>query len=168
MGYCIQNKRNERKTVKNFEEWQRDCYWDDRPGEPCDEKENAEQWACIADYAVDNRYSERKKMKTLYLSGAISNNPNYKQDFQKAYKDLTEAGYTVISPLHICREDWDWKAYMRQCIKALVLGSDAVAIISSTFYSRGMELEIHIAKNLDIPVERVEYWINLKGDKNGF
>lgn len=107
-------------------------------------------------------------MKTLYLSGAISNNPNYKQDFQKAYKDLTEAGYTVISPLHICREDWDWKACMRQCIKALVLGSDAVAIISSTFYSRGMELEIHIAKNLDIPVERVEYWINLKGDKNGF
>ena len=117
---------------------------------------------------VDNRYSERKQMKTLYLSGAISNNPNYKQDFQKAYKDLTEAGYTVISPLHICREDWDWKACMRQCIKALVLGSDAVAIISSTFYSRGMELEIHIAKNLDMPVERVEYWINLKGDKNGF
>lgn len=117
---------------------------------------------------VDNRYSERKQMKTLYLSGAISNNPNYKQDFQKAYKDLTEAGYTVISPLHICREDWDWKACMRQCIKALVLGSDAVAIISSTFYSRGMDLEIHIAKNLDMPVERVEYWINLKGDKNGF
>lgn len=47
-------------------------------------------------------------------------------------------------------------------------GIEAVAIISSTFYSRGMELEIHIAKNLDMPVERVEYWINLKGDKNGF
>ena len=102
-------------------------------------------------------------METLYLSGAISNNPNYKQDFQKAYKDLTEAGYTVISPLHICREDWDWKACMRQCIKALVLGSDAVAVISSAFYSRGMKLEIHIAKNLDMPVERVEDWINRKG-----
>lgn len=103
-------------------------------------------------------------METLYLSGAISNNPNYKQDFQKAYKDLTEAGYTVISPLHICRDDWDWKACMRQCIKAVALGSDAIAFIPTLFYSRGMEVEIYIARNLDMPVKTVEDWIK-EGDK---
>ena len=119
-------------------------------------------------YVKKELKKERNKMKTLYLAGAISNNQNYKQDFQKAYKDLTEAGYIVISPLHICREDWDWKACMRQCIKALVLGSDAIAVISSSFYSREMELEIHIAKNLDMPVERVEYWINRKERKHDF
>lgn len=104
-------------------------------------------------------------MKTLYLSGAISNNQNYKQDFERAYKDLTEAGYTVISPLHICSDDWDWKACMRQCIKALILGSDAVAVIPSDYISAGTELEIFIAHCLDMPVESVEDWIKRKGDK---
>ena len=118
----------------------------------------------IAYVKKELKKKEENKMETLYLAGAISNNQNYKQDFQKAYKDLTEAGYTVISPLHICREDWDWKACMRQCIKALVLGSDAIAVISSDFYSRGMEVEIYIDRNLDMPVKTVEDWIK-EGDK---
>ena len=104
-------------------------------------------------------------MKTLYLSGAISNNPNYKQDFERAYKDLTEAGYTVISPLHICDDSWDWVTCMRQCIKALVLGSDAVAVIPSDYISAGKELELYIAQCLDIPIKTVEDWITHKGEK---
>ena len=101
-------------------------------------------------------------MKTLYLSGAITYNPNHKQDFEKAYKDLTEAGYTVISPLRICDDSWDWVTCMRQCIKALVLGSDAVAVIPSDYISAGKELELHIAQRLDIPIKTVEYWISYK------
>lgn len=31
-------------------------------------------------------------MKQIYLSGAISNNPNYKQDFEAAYNKLQKAG----------------------------------------------------------------------------
>lgn len=104
-------------------------------------------------------------MKTLYLSGAITYNPNHKQDFERAYKDLTEAVYDVISPLRICREDWDWKACRRQCIKALVLGSDAVAVIPSDYISAGKELELYLAQRLDMPVKTVEDWINYKGDK---
>lgn len=103
-------------------------------------------------------------MKTLYLSGAITYNPNHKQDFERAYKDLTEAGYDVISPLRICREDWDWKTCRRQCIKALTLGSDAVAVIPSDYLSAGKELELYIAQSLDMPVKTVEDWINYKGD----
>lgn len=58
-------------------------------------------------------------MRTLYLSGAITHNPDYKQDFEKAYKDLTDAGYTVVSPLDICG-DWGWNMCMRRCIEVLV------------------------------------------------
>lgn len=106
-------------------------------------------------------------MKTpmLYLSGAITNNPNYKIDFAVAYKTLTEAGYTVISPLRICDDNWDWETCMRQCIKALVLGSDAVAVIPSDYISAGKELELYIAQRLDIPIKTVEDWINYKRDK---
>ena len=104
-------------------------------------------------------------MKTLYLSGAITYNPNHKQDFEKAYKDLTEAGYTVISPLHICDDSWDWVTCRRQCIKALTLGSDAVAVIPSNYISAGKELELYIAQCLDIPIKTVEDWINYREDK---
>lgn len=103
-------------------------------------------------------------MKTLYLSGAISNNPNYKQDFEKAYKDLTEAGYTVISPLHIRDDRWCWETCMRHCIEVLVSDCDDVAVIQTPFYSRGMKFEIDIAENLAMIVELVEYWIKRRGE----
>lgn len=98
-------------------------------------------------------------MKTLYLSGAISHNPNYKQDFEAAYKDLTEAGYAVISPLDICDDGWSWSTCMRCCIEALVTQCDAVAIIPSGCDSAGMELEMQIAERLGMQVKTVETWI---------
>lgn len=104
-------------------------------------------------------------MKTLYLSGAISHNPNYKQDFETAYKALTDAGYDVISPLYICHDDWDWNKCMRHCIEVLVSDCDAVAVILSGYISEGLKLETDIAQRLNMPVKTVEDWISHKGDK---
>ena len=95
----------------------------------------------------------------LYLSGAITNNPNYKRDFEKAYKDLTEAGYTVVSPIDICDDGWDWHKCMRWCIEVLASSCDCVAFIPSGYKSDGMELELHIAERLGMPVKTVENWI---------
>ena len=97
-------------------------------------------------------------MRTLYLSGAITHNPDYKQDFERAYKDLTDAGYTVVSPLDIC-DDWDWGTCMRRCIEELVTQCDSVAVIPSGYISEGKELEIFIAHSLGMPVKTVENWI---------
>ena len=109
-------------------------------------------------------------MKKLYLSGAITNNPNYKIDFAVAYKKLTVAGYTVISPLAICDDGWDWNKCMRHCIEVLVTKCDAVAIIRSWYVSFGSELEMHIAEKLGMPVKTVEDWIEdwiKEGKENG-
>ena len=98
-------------------------------------------------------------MRTLYLSGAITHNPNYKREFKAAYKDLTEAGYAVISPLDICDDGWDWRRCMRRCIEVLAAKCDCVAFIRSGYKSDGMALEIHIAEWLGMPVQTVENWI---------
>ena len=100
-------------------------------------------------------------MKTpmLYLSGAITNNPNYKIDFAVAYKKLTVAGYKVISPLDICDDGWDWNKCMRHCIEVLVAQCDAVAIIPLGYDSAGMELEMQIAERLGMQVKTAETWI---------
>lgn len=95
-------------------------------------------------------------MKKLYLSGAITNNPNYKIDFAVAYKKLTVAGYTVISPLAICDDGWDWNKCMRHCIEVLVTQCDAVAIIPPEYASAGMELEMQIAERLGMQVKTVK------------
>ena len=98
-------------------------------------------------------------MRTLYLSGAISNNPNYKREFEAARKDLTDAGYTVISPLDICADGWNWRRCMRRCIEVLAAKCDCVAFIPSGYKSDGMALETHIAERLGMQVKTVETWI---------
>lgn len=103
-------------------------------------------------------------MKTLYLSGAISNNPNYKREFEAAYKDLTEAGYAVISPIDICDDKWSWSTCMRRCIEVLVTQCDDMAFIPSWYDSAGMELEMHIAERLGMQVKTAETWIR-EGEK---
>ena len=99
------------------------------------------------------------KARVLYLSGAITNNPNYERDFDKAYEDLTDAGYTVVSPLAICDDGWSWSTCMRRCIEVLVTQCDAVAIILLGYDSAGMELEMQIAERLGMQVKTAETWI---------
>ena len=98
-------------------------------------------------------------MKTLYLSGAITRNPNYKREFEVARKDLIDAGYTVISPLDICDDDWDWRRCMRRCIEVLAAKCDCVAFIPSGYKSDGIALELYIAERLNMLVRTVENWI---------
>ena len=37
-------------------------------------------------------------MKKIYISGAITNNPNYKEQFAAAEAELTAAGYETLNP----------------------------------------------------------------------
>ena len=95
----------------------------------------------------------------LYLSGAITHNPNYKREFEAARKDLINAGYTVASPIDICDDKWSWSTCMRHCIDVLVTQCDAVAIIPPEYDSAGMEIEMQIAERLGMRVKTVATWI---------
>lgn len=48
----------------------------------------------------------------LYLSGAISANPNYKNDFENARKRLNDAGFAVVSPTIFCDESMSYDKAM--------------------------------------------------------
>ncbi|MGL4982474.1 MAG: DUF4406 domain-containing protein [Treponemataceae bacterium] len=37
----------------------------------------------------------------LYISGGISNSPNYKENFAQANKELTKAGYSVVDHIYL-------------------------------------------------------------------
>ena len=99
-----------------------------------------------------------KPMKRIYLSGAISNNPHYKEDFAAAEKALTEAGFLVANPVSFCRDGWSWQRCMRQCIQVLSTHT-RMALIYSNIPSRGMSFEMKIAYTLGIDVFYVSTWV---------
>lgn len=98
-------------------------------------------------------------MKQLYLCGAISRNPNYKQDFETAYNKLTSAGYSVINPLFFCNQSWSWKECMRKCLIVLCSHKDlGIARIQTPYTSKGAETEMQIAEVLGYEIKTVDEW----------
>ena len=99
-------------------------------------------------------------MKQIYLSGAISNNPNYKQDFENARKRLIEAGFIVISPLIFCKEGWSWNKCMRKCLEILAIDESlSIALIENEHESKGRDLELSIAQALGLEIKTVDEWV---------
>lgn len=98
------------------------------------------------------------KPKTIYLSGAISGNPDYRKEFGIAEKELVKRGFAVVNPAH--RDGCDtWEEYMRADIADLVTKCDAVAIVNDITNSRGALLEITIARELRLAVAPLETWL---------
>ena len=103
-------------------------------------------------------------MKQLYLCGAISSNPNYKKDFETAYKKLQKAGYAIVSPIYFCNEQWDWDDCMRECIRVLST-KKAIAVIGDISNSKGAKLEIEIGRTLGMEIKNVDEWLEAKNDR---
>ena len=50
---------------------------------------------------------------TVYLSGKISGDPNYREKFAAAAQELENAGFIVLNPAVLPQEGFSWEAYMR-------------------------------------------------------
>lgn len=90
--------------------------------------------------------------KRVYISGAISNNPNYMTDFANAEQHLQKLGYEVINPTNVCAmlpTSFTHDEYMRVC-KAMLKSCNFIYNIESNIPSVGRELEIKWAKKFKI------------------
>lgn len=94
----------------------------------------------------------------LYLTGAISNNPHYKQDFENAWKKLNDAGFTVVSPVIFCNESMSWEQRLRRRIQVLSTCRN-VAVIATKYQSPSTCLELDIASVLSMQVKMVDEWV---------
>lgn len=91
-------------------------------------------------------------MKTLYISGAISNAPNLnKEKFANATKKLRSLGYIVINPHEICSDipASQWEDCMKICIKRL-MDADIIIMLDDWQQSRGATVEFKIAQTVNI------------------
>lgn len=91
-------------------------------------------------------------MKKIYISGAISNNPNYKADFETAAQIVETVGFEVINPAGLGEiPAGSWADYMRRDIK-LLMDCDGVYMLPGWHESKGAQIEHQLARDLGLNI----------------
>ena len=92
------------------------------------------------------KVTRRNKMK-IYISGAISNNPNYREDFEKAEKYLKEKhpDAETINPVKLVKPTRDEIADFKSAFKLLMECDAIYAIKKDKHSSLGIIAEIYYA-----------------------
>lgn len=85
----------------------------------------------------------------VYLSGPITDNPNYIEDFYGIEELLIRQGLEVINPVRLCDafEDLSYEEYIRIDLVLLEM-CDAVYMLKGWQDSKGAQLEYHYANAL--------------------
>jgi hypothetical protein len=98
-------------------------------------------------------------MMRLYVSGPMTGKPDLnKPAFAEAAGALHAAGFDVVNPAAWTGgPDYSWEDYMRVDLR-LLLDCDGVAVLPGWLRSRGARLEVHVARNLGLPIKRVHEW----------
>ena len=91
-------------------------------------------------------------MKKIYISGKITNNANYKADFEAAGLALKIAGFQPVNPAEEQLPDGaKWAEYMRHDIK-LLCDCDAIYMLNGWRESAGAKIEHKLARDLGIEI----------------
>lgn len=86
----------------------------------------------------------------IYIAGAISNNPNYLQEFEQAEVRLMEQGHTVANPLR--NKGPHYKDYIDQGLEQLKT-CDQIYLLTGYERSEGAMLELLYAKTVGMPIQ---------------
>nr|DAX13274.1 MAG TPA: deoxyribosyltransferase [Bacteriophage sp.] len=110
-----------------------------------------------------------KERKTrAYISGAVTGNENYMQQFETAEKRLQAAGYKVINPAKILKPLEGVCTYdelMKLCIELLDI-ADCIVMLDGWKQSRGANREYGYAAGMGIDTYEIYMFPELKEETN--
>ena len=86
------------------------------------------------------------KKSIIYISGAISSDPNYKEKFERVEKRLKDR-YIILNPASL-PEGMKYADYMKICMP-MVETADAIFILKDWRTSKGAKAEVEYAKALN-------------------
>ena len=94
----------------------------------------------------------------VYLSGAISNDPKYKEKFEYFEKLLAREDLVILNPVKIIEYTGvtDYDKIMEICL-GLVRASDILINIDDGIYSEGRNREIELARSIGVIVKSLRY-----------
>jgi len=88
----------------------------------------------------------------IYISGLISNNPDYKLQFTKAYRKLEDSGkYCVLSPLMINAPDLEYESFITIDL-AMLSVSNIIYMLKGWDTSAGANRELQYAKEKGLEI----------------
>lgn len=79
------------------------------------------------------------KQKKVFISGKITGDPNFREKFEKAEKELTEQGHLVMNPANF-PEGFTWDQYMKITL-AMLDACDTIYLMADWVESRGAQAE---------------------------
>lgn len=99
----------------------------------------------------------------LYISGPITNNPNYRRDFATAQSILESMGHDdIVNPAELCQvintEKFTYKQIMNTC-KDLLRTCDALILLPGYMESHGCGIEEGIAEENDLLIVEFQDYV---------
>lgn len=102
----------------------------------------------------------------LYLTGPITNFPDYAYAFSAWEAMLISSGYEVSTPIRNgLPESAPYEEHMKADF-ALLKTCDGLAVLPNAFKSAGSIREIAYAKELGLQIEAATKWLAMKGVKD--
>lgn len=94
----------------------------------------------------------------VYISGKISDNPNYMEQFSEAEIKLSAKGYNVINPAKVGAETiFDYADFMITSL-LLLKKCDSIYFLSNWEDSIGSQIEKAVAKKLGLKIMHEKYF----------
>ena len=86
---------------------------------------------------------------TIYISGPISDDPDYKEKFHAAHQMLEECGFEVLDPTELVKvsDEKDYSDYLSEAVWHM-LQCDQLYMLKGWSQSTGAKLELKLAKRL--------------------
>ena len=82
----------------------------------------------------------RKEVR-WYISGAVSSDPNYREKFSKAEKELKSSGYKVLNPVKGEKDGKPWSYYLIKDIIKMLRKCRGLVLLPDWRQSTGAQLE---------------------------
>lgn len=102
----------------------------------------------------------------LYVAGPMTGLPKFNYPaFNEAAKKLRTYGFSIANPAENTNPGGEWEDWLRQSI-AQVLGSHGVAVLPDWQQSKGARLEVHVATELGMEVQPVDWWLSYPNPGN--
>ena len=85
----------------------------------------------------------------IYISGPISDDPDYKAKFAKAHQMLEQCGFEVLDPTELVKvsDDKGYTDYLAEAVWHM-LKADELYMLKGWSQSTGAKLELKLAKRL--------------------
>lgn len=97
--------------------------------------------------------------RTIYVSGPMTGIADHNfPAFNQAAVQLRHAGFEVRNPAENGCGALSWADYIRRDLRD-VLDVDGVALLPDWTRSRGARLEVHVARELGLPIAEVSVWL---------